>query len=67
MLSCISLYTTGSGFGELYPLFHCALCPVHMHQEKTKGLAQSLSAHGRHFKPSRKEKKHVVHVREGNP
>lgn len=66
-LSCISLYMTGNGFGELYPLFHCALCPVQMHEEKTKGLAQSLSAHGRHFKPSSKEKKHVVHVREGNP
>lgn len=66
-LSCISLYTTGNGFVQLYPLFHCAFCPVHTHQEKTKGIAQSLSAHGRHFKPSSKEKKHVVHVTDGNP
>ena len=55
-LSCISLYMTGNRFGELYALFYCVLCPVQMHQEKTKGLTQSLSAHGRHFKPSSKEK-----------
>lgn len=48
-----SVFMTGSGFGELYPPHHCA----HMQQEKTKGLAQSLSAHGRHFKPSCKGKK----------
>lgn len=66
-LSCISLYRTSTGFGELYPLFYCALRPVHMLQEKTKGLVQSLSAHGRHLKPSSREKKHVVHVTEGNP
>lgn len=51
-----SVFMTGSGFGELYPPHHCA----HMQQEKTKGLAQSLSAHGRHFKPSCKRKKNML-------
>lgn len=55
-MCCIRLYMTNIGFGELYPLFYSANCPAHMLQEKTKCLAQSLSAHGRHLKPSSREK-----------
>lgn len=56
-LSWISFFMAGSGFGELFLPHHCAPWPAHMQQEKTKGLAQSLSAHGRHFKLSCKGKK----------